>query len=228
MNSQNNQHEWKNNSATDGTTGRTSLRDRRRNQKQQLLYLVQLALLTAVIMVLHFSGVAIPAFGTKISLVLIPIALGAMLLGPTAGAVLGFIYGLTVYVSLGVMHMDPFTGFLFDNNPIMTFLICTVKTTAAGLLAGLVYRALSKKNILLAVFITAALVPTVNTGVFVLGCFLIYNTISQIAASSGYSGVYFILIVCAGVNYLLELAINMIFSPALERIIRAVSKKVHR
>jgi hypothetical protein len=68
----------------------------------------------------------------------------------------------------------------------------------------------------------------VNTGVFVLGCFLIYNTISQIAASSGYSGVYFILIVCAGVNYLLELAINMIFSPALERIIRAVSKKVHR
>ena len=73
----------------DGTDGRTTtLRDRRRKQKQSILYLVQLALLTAVIMVLHFSGVAIPAFGTKISLVLIPIALGAMLLGPTAGAIL--------------------------------------------------------------------------------------------------------------------------------------------
>ena len=93
----NNPNEWKNPSAPDGTEGRTAptLRDRRRKQKQNILYLVQLALLTAVIMVLHFSGVAIPAFGTKISLVLIPIALGAMLLGPVAGAILGLIYGCT-------------------------------------------------------------------------------------------------------------------------------------
>ena len=225
----NNQNEWTT-TQQDGTPGRTAptLRDRRRKQKQQILYLVQLALLTAVIMVLHFSGVAIPAFGTKISLVLIPIALGAMLLGPVAGAILGFIYGMTVFISLGVMHMDPFTGFLFDQTPVMAALICTVKTTAAGLVAGFVYRALSKKNTLLAVFVAAALVPTVNTGVFVLGCFLIYNTISLVAASNGYSAVYFVLIVCAGVNYALELAINLIFSPALERITRILSKRIRR
>ena len=204
------------------------LRDRRRTQKQRVLYLVQMALLTAIIMALHFSGVAIPAFGTKISLVLIPIAMGAMLLGPAAGAILGFVYGVTVFVSLGVLHMDPFTAILFDNNPVMTFLICTVKTTAAGLVAGYVYRALSKKNALLAVFVAAALVPTINTGVFVLGCFIIYNTISQVAAGNGYSPVYFILIVCAGVNYALELAINLIFSPALERITRVFTKRIRR
>ena len=226
----NNPNEWKNPSAPDGTEGRTAptLRDRRRKQKQNILYLVQLALLTAVIMVLHFSGVAIPAFGTKISLVLIPIALGAMLLGPVAGAILGFIYGMTVFISLGVMHMDPFTGFLFDNTPIMAALICTVKTTAAGLAAGWVYRVLSKKSVWLAVFVAAALVPTVNTGIFVLGCFLIYSTISEFAAGAGYSAVYFILIVCAGINYLLELAINLIFSPALERLVRLLSKKIRR
>lgn len=204
------------------------LRDRRRTQKQRVLYLVQMALLTAIIMALHFSGVAIPAFGTKISLVLIPIAMGAMLLGPAAGAILGFVYGVTVFVSLGVLHMDPFTAILFDNNPVMTFLICTVKTTAAGLVAGYVYRALSKKNALLSVFVAAALVPTINTGVFVLGCFIIYNTISQVAAGNGYSPVYFILIVCAGVNYALELAINLIFSPALERITRVFTKRIRR
>ena len=204
------------------------LRDRRRTQKQRVLYLVQMALLTAVIMALHFSGVAIPAFGTKISLVLIPIAMGAMLLGPAAGAILGFVYGVTVFVSLGVLHMDHFTAILFDNNPVMTFLICTVKTTAAGLVAGYVYRALYKKNALLAVFVAAALVPTINTGVFVLGCFIIYNTISQVAAGNGYAPVYFILIVCAGVNYALELAINLIFSPALERITRVFTKRIRR
>ena len=225
----NNQNE-RNAAREDGTVGRTTptLRDRRRKQKQQILYLVQLALLTAVIMALHFSGVAIPAFGTKISLVLIPIALGSMLLGPAAGAILGFIYGMTVFVTLGVMHMDPFTGFLFDNTPVMAALICTVKTTAAGFVAGWVYRVLSKKNVWLAVFVAAALVPTVNTGVFVLGCFLIYSTISEFAAGAGYSAVYFILIVCAGVNYVLELAINLIFSPALERLVRLLSKKLRR
>lgn len=228
----NNQNEWKNPSATDGTEGRTAptLRDRRRKQKQSILYLVQLALLTAVIMVLHFSGVAIPAFGTKISLVLIPIALGAMLLGPVAGAILGFIYGMTVFISLGVLHMDPFTGFLFDQTPIMAALICTVKTTAAGFVAGWVYRVLSKKNVLLAVFVAAALVPTINTGLFVLGCFIIMGTINDYIASQGggFSAVYFILILCAGINYLLELAINLIFSPALERLVRLLSKKLRR
>ena len=225
----NNQNE-RNVAREDGTVGRTTptLRDRRRKQKQQILYLVQLALLTAVIMALHFSGVAIPAFGTKISLVLIPIALGAMLLGPAAGAILGFIYGMTVFVTLGVMHMDPFTGFLFDNTPVMAALICTVKTTAAGFVTGWVYRALSKKSVWLAVFVATALVPTVNTGVFVLGCFLIYSTISEFAAGAGYSAVYFILIICAGINYLLELAINIIFSPALERLVRLLSKKIRR
>ena len=145
-----------NNNRNEQITPTMTLRNRRRSQKQRVLYLVQMALLTAIIMALHFSGVAIPAFGTKISLVLIPIALGAMLLGPTAGAILGFIYGATVFITLGVMHMDPFTAFLFDSNPIATFLICTVKTTAAGLVAGFVYRALSKKNVWLAVIVASA------------------------------------------------------------------------
>lgn len=200
----------------------------RAKRKQSVLQLVQFALLTAVTMVLHFSGVAIPAFGTKISLVLIPLALCAMLLGPVFGAVLGFIYGATVFISLGVMHMDPFTGFLFDSAPVATFLICTIKTTAAGLLAGWVYKLLQSKSQPLAIFVAAALVPTVNTGIFVIGCFAIYNVISQVAVSNGYSTVYFILIVCAGVNYALELAVNMIFAPALERIVSLVRKQIKK
>ena len=200
----------------------------RATRKQAILKLVQFALLTAVTMVLHFSGAAIPAFGTKISLVLIPLALCAMLLGPAYGAILGFIYGMTVFVSLGVMHLDPFTGFLFDSAPVATFLICTVKSTAAGFVAGWVYNLLSKKNTLVAVFVASALVPTINTGIFVIGCFAIYNVISQVAAGAGYSPVYFILIVCAGANYALELAVNLILAPALERVIRLVRKQIKK
>ena len=197
-------------------------------RKQSILKLVQFALLTAITMVLHFSGAAIPAFGTKISLVLIPLALCAMLLGPAYGAFLGFIYGTTVFVSLGVMHLDAMTGFMFDNTPVVTALICIVKTTAAGFVAGWVYKLLETKNQLVAVFVAAALVPTVNTGLFILGCLCILGTIESFLASVSlaYSGVYFIMIVCAGVNYALELAVNVIFAPALERIIRLVRKQI--
>ena len=230
----NNQNERMNPSTqSDGTTGRTTALSRRRKQKQQVLYLVQLALLTALILVLQFTGVAIrlPIPGTtNISLVLIPIALGAMLLGPAAGAFLGFVFGLVVYVTGGVMHMDFFTGFLFDNNPIITAGICLIKSTLAGFLAGLVYRLLSTKSILLAVFVAAALVPLVNTAVFCLGCLVILNTIKDLMSAAGIGGtaVYFIFIGCAGLNFICELAVNMIFSPALERIIRFVSKKTRR
>lgn len=199
-------------------------------RKQSALHLVQFALLSAITIVLHFSGATIPAFGTKISLVLIPLALCAMLLGPVYGAALGFIYGATVFISLGVMHLDFFTGFLFDNAPVMAALICLVKTTAAGLAAGWIYKLLQNKNQLLAVFLAAAIVPTVNTGIFVIGCLCILGTIESFISHAGlaYSGVYFIMIVCAGINYALELAVNLIFAPALERIIRLVRKQIKK
>ena len=230
----NNQNERNNPSTqTDGTTGRTTALSRRRKQKQQVLYLVQLALLTALILVLQFTGVAIrlPIPGaTNISLVLIPIALGAMLMGPAAGAFLGFVFGLVVYISGGVMHMDFFTGFLFDNNPVVTAGICLIKSTLAGFLGGIVYRLLSKKSSLLAVFVSAAIVPLVNTGVFCLGCLVILDTIKGVMSAAGIGGtaVHFIFIGCAGLNFIFELAVNMIFSPALERIIRFVTKKARR
>ena len=202
-------------------------------RKQAVLKMVQLALLTAIILVLQFTGVAIrlPIPGaTNISLVLIPIALGAMLLGPVAGAFLGLVFGLVVYITGGVMHMDPFTAFLFDNNPIVTAGICIVKSTLAGFLGGIVYRLLSKKSILLAVFVSAAIVPLVNTGVFCLGCLVILDTIKGVMSAAGIGGtaVHFIFIGCAGLNFIFELAVNMIFSPALERIIRFVTKKARR
>ena len=226
----NNQNERMNPSTqSDGTAGRTAPMSRRRKQKQQVLYLVQLALLTALILVLQFAGVAIrlPIPGaTNVSLVLIPIALGAMLLGPAAGAFLGFVFGLVVYVTGGVMHMDFFTGFLFDNNPIVTAGICLVKSTLAGFLAGWVYRLLSQKNGILAVFVAAAIVPLVNTAVFCLGCLVILDTIKGVMSAAGIGGtaVHFIFIGCAGLNFLFELAVNMIFSPALAGLIRTITK----
>ncbi len=195
---------------------------------QSLLRMVQLAILTAVVLVLQTAGIAIPnpLGGTPISLVLIPIALGAMILGPGAGAWLGFVFGAEVYITLGVMHMDPlFTGVMFDQHPIITALICLGKSTLAGYAAGMAYRLLSRKNEWLAIFVTAAITPIVNTGIFVLGCLSIFGTMEQLAPA-GQSVLYFLVIGCAGFNFIFEFAVNMIFAPALRRIIHIVQKRV--
>ena len=153
--------------------------------------MTSLAVLTAVVLVLQLTGttIRIPFLSTSVSLVLIPITLGAILLGPLAGAFLGFVFGAVVYVSGGVLGMDPFTLLLFQQHPIITAGICLLKSTLAGFLAGLAYRLLcprkevnteeSKNNAfgkisrsLLAVFVAAAVTPIVNTGIFILGCYV--------------------------------------------------------
>lgn len=202
-------------------------------RNQSILYMVELAVLTAIVVVLQLTGAAIkiPVLGTNVSLVLIPIALGAMVLGPAAGAWLGFVFGAITYFVGGVMGLDPFTNFLFVNHPVITALICFVKSTLAGFLAGWVYRLLQRRNEILAVFLAAILVPVVNTGVFVLGCFTIMDTINSFAITNQLMGpndstVYFIFIGLAGINFLLEFAVNVILAPALQRIIHIVSKRI--
>ncbi len=201
-----------------------------RTRNQNVLKMVQLAILTAVVLVLQLAGIAIPnpLGGTPISLVLIPIVLGAMILGPGAGAWLGFVFGAEVYITLGVMHLDPaFTGVMFDQHPILTAFICLGKSTLAGFLAGWAYRLVSKKNEIVAVFLAAAVTPIVNTGIFVLGSLLMFDTMQHLAGE-GKSVLYYLLILCAGFNFVFEFAVNMIFAPALQRIIHIVTKRVSR
>ena len=206
----------------------------KQTQIQKIRQMVLLAVLTAMVMVLQLAGnyVRLPIMGTTVSLVLIPIALGAMLLGPAAGAWLGLVFGAVVYIQCGVMGMDAFTAFLFNAHPIATLLICVVKSTLAGFLAGLVYKLLKNKNEILAVFLAAAVTPIVNTGVFIIGCFAILSTIeSFIAVNQEFfgdvSGVYFLFIVCAGINFVFEFILNMVMAPAIERIIHIFARRRH-
>ena len=193
--------------------------------------MAQLAILTAIVLVLQLAGIGIklPFLATPVSLVLIPIALGAMLLGPAAGAWLGFVFGMVVFITCGVMGMDPlFTGVLFANNPVMTAIICIVKSTAAGFIAGLLFRFLNKVNSILAVFVSAAIVPVINTGLFILGCLMISDTIAANFVGEGSTVIYFLVVVCAGFNFIFEFLVNLLFSPAIHRIIEVVSKRLKK
>lgn len=181
--------------------------------------LVGVGLLTAIVVVLQAVAVAIRPTGLfNISLVLVPIVVGAALYGYKAGAWLGFVF------SAIVLFTDS-AAFMAVNVP-GTIITVFVKGTVAGLVAGLVYLALEKKNRYAAVIAAAIACPLTNTGLFLVGCVLFFmDTINGWAAAAGYAnaGTYMIMAL-VGVNFLVELVLNIILSSAIIRIIN-ISKR---
>ena len=201
------------------------------NRKQSILYLVELALLTAIVLVLQLTGFAVrlPFLTTPVSLVGIPIALGAMLLGPKAGAWLGFVFGAEVAIVLGMLGQDPFfTGILFQDHPILTTLLCVGKGTLAGLASGLLFKYLKKGPAVLRVILASMAVPVVNTAIFILGSYTMMDTFKSNFLGDGTGMFYFLVIGCAGVNFLCEFAINTVFSPVLHRLLDILGKRLQR
>lgn len=182
--------------------------------------LVGVALFTAIVVVLQLVGSFIKLGTFSISLVLVPIVIGAALYGVGAGTWLGFVFGFTVLVS------GDAAAFLAIN-PVGAVIVCLAKGMLAGLCAGLVYKAIEKKNATVAVATSAIVCPVVNTGVFLIGCALFFmDTIRGWAEALGFGSnvVAYMIIGLVGANFLLELLVNLILGPAIVRLIH-IGKK---
>lgn len=189
--------------------------------RNRTLYLTQLATLSAMVLFLQLAGVTVRIGATPVSLVLLPIVLGAVLLGPLAGAWLGFLFGAEVLIVLGVMGADPFTATLFLDHPLLTSLLCIGKGVAAGLVPALIFRALKDKWKTLALFLAAASAPIANTGLFILGSYTMMDTF-QSNFLGEHSMFYFLVIICAGWNFIFEFLLNLVCAPILARVLGAI------
>ncbi len=182
-----------------------------------------LGVLLALVVVLQVFGSYFKIGATPLSFVLVPIILGGILCGAWGGAFLGFAFGVIVVVQ-GLTGVDGFTMILLEEHPIYTTLLCLVKGTAAGVVAGLLYRWISKKSVYGGVFAAAIAAPIVNTGLFILGALAFLQDSLRANFIDGQTVVYFLIIVCAGINFLVELAINLVCVPALHSVIRVVKR----
>lgn len=183
--------------------------------------IVGLGLFTAIVFVLQMLGAFIRFGPFSISLVLVPIVVGAALYGAIGGAWLGFVFGMAVIIS------GDAAAFLVVN-PLGTVATVLVKGIAAGLGAGLVYKLAAQKNRYVAVGASAIVSPILNTGVFLIGCLLFFlPTIAGWASAEGYGGnaVQYLIFVMVGLNFLVEMAINVVLCPVILRILRAAGLK---
>lgn len=182
--------------------------------------LVLLALFTAVVAVLSYFGGFIKIGGlASISLTLIPVVLGAALLGPKAGAWLGAVSGAVFFLTADAV-------FWLGLSVHGTIITVMVKGIVAGLLAGLTYKLLKGVNPYLAVIVSAIVCPTVNTAIFLLGCLIFFvDTVTAGAVAEEMSVGGYLIVFFVGLNFVFELLLNILVSPALFRIIKLGKKE---
>ncbi len=179
-----------------------------------------LGVLTALIIVLQVLGSNIVVFGTvRLSFVLVPIVLGAIMLGVRGGVFLGFVFGL-ITIIMGAVGADPFTYVLLNESPFLCVATCLVKAVCAGLISALAYKAVSGRNKTIALFVSAIVAPVVNTGLFILGALAMGNVLNDNFVADGETLIHFLIIGCAGINFLVELLINVVLAPALKVVLK--------
>lgn len=143
---------------------------------KKVLFLTQTAILTAIIFLMSFTPIGYLKVGfVEITFLVIPVAVGAILLGPAAGTFLGFMFGVSSFIQC-------FTGSVFGAallsiNPVFTALFCIVPRTLMGFLASVIfrgmYKATKKGNISCAVASLSASV--LNTLLFILFLILFFG-----------------------------------------------------
>ena len=193
----------------------------RKNGKLNTTYMVEMALLIAIILIMAFTPIGyIKTFGLEITLIVVPVAVGAVVLGPAAGAILGGVFGLTSFIQC--FGMSAFGAMLLSINPEGTFVVCFVTRLVMGWLTGLIAQGLKKVKALkgASVFIANLCCPLLNTLLFMTTLILFfYQTefIQGLAKNMKVANPFAFVIAFVGVNGLVEAAACFVVGSAITK-----------
>lgn len=182
--------------------------------------LTGLAIFTAIIVVLQILATFIKFGPVSITLALAPIIIGAAIYGASAGAYLGFVLAAVVLIS-GLLGWDGgFVMYLMSLSPIGVILTIFLKSTAAGYLSGVTYRAIAKKSEKAASIVSGIVCPVVNTGLFVACMFIFFfGVLNDMATGAGKNMIAYIIFGLCGINFVIELVVNLALSSVITHVV---------
>ena len=190
--------------------------------------MIYTAMLAAVVVILQmFFSIPIGIFA--ITLTLVPVMLGAILFGPASGAFLGGVFGVVVAFQVISGAAGAASTLMLTQAPVTTVVLCILKGAVAGLVSGLVYKAIIKtQKTNLAVILSAVACPIVNTGIFCLGLTVFYNNLlNEWSLAGGYASAFtFIILGLIGLNFVIEFAVNVLLIPVALRMIKIVKRLI--
>ena len=190
-------------------------------------YLVELALMVTIIFVMAFTPLGyFRTLGLSITFLTVPVAVGAMILGPVGGAICGLAFGITSFMQC--FGMGAFGTMLFSINPLGTAFVCIVPRILEGWLTGLIFKAIRQKMKNGAYLVASLACPFLNTLFFMSTLVLIfYHTdyIQGFVTSLGVSTPFTFVLAVVGAQGLIEAVVCFILAGAISR---ALSAALHR
>lgn len=205
--------------AKTGTSGRT-------------LFLVETAVLAAIVLLMAFTPIGYIKTGAlEITLIVIPVTVGAVVLGPVGGLILGTVFGLTSFIQC--FGLSLFGAALLAVNPVATFIVCVPTRMLMGWLTGIIYKAIRKpnENSVAALPVASVCGPLLNTLFFMstlVICFYRTDYIQGFVQALGAKNPFTFVLLFVGINGLIEAIVGIIVSTAVGKALLVANARAAR
>lgn len=169
--------------------------------------MVLLAMLSGILLVMSFTPLGYLNIGPlAISLNMIPVAIGAVALGPGGGAFLGAVFGITSCLQcVGIGGTSAMGVILFEISPVLTIIQRFVTRVLAGWLTGVVYRGLRRQHISCATYVAGFGAALFNTIFFMAALVLLFGQTEYLQGLIAGRNILVFALSFVGINALVEM-----------------------
>ena len=175
-----------------------------------------LAMLVAVLVVLAYVNIPMP-MGLSITFNMIPVAVAAMAMGLTGGMIVGGAFGLISFLQcFGIFGSSALGAALVNVSPVLMFIQRFVSRLLVGVLAALVWRAMGRTRVPLAVrgAVTGFSAAFFNTLFFMVLLVLFFGHTEKLAGPIAEKGVFLYIVTSVGINAVVEMAVAALVTGA--------------
>ena len=206
-------------------------------KKTNVRYLTELALLVAILLMMQVTGLAmIPLPGQYASIMTVPVAVGAMLLGPLAGGVLGGVMGgISFYTAVRTGFATLITaGYTGGIVVLISAINCFIPRILMGICTGWIYRLVDRidKTNTIDCFLGGLCAPVLNTIFYMSVLVVVYlnapmleNLLGEELMEKFQSNVLVFVAAYVGVQALIEAGVGCVISGAITKALRVVLKR---
>ena len=202
---------------------------KQQGNKGNVLWMTELALMAAIVIIMTFTPLGYLRVGAiEVTFIVIPVAVGAVMLGVKGGAILGLIFGLTSFAQC--FGMSAFGTMLFGVNPVGTAFACIVPRICVGVVPALLYKIFRKidKKDGWSIAVSCLLSPLTNTALYLACvCFIFQKEMMEMYKYTGKGGLHFLFWVFAlvALNAILEAVSSLFIGTAICKTLKKVFRQ---
>ena len=177
-----------------------------------------LGLMSGILLLMAYTPLGYLNIGPlAVTFNVIPVAICAVVLGPTGGGVAGAVFGLTSFLqAMGIGGTSALGAALFQINPFLSAVQCFVPRILDGLLIGYIFRGMRRKtNVYVSCAVTGFFSAFLNTLFFMSALIVMFGNTEVVQNLMGGRNVIIGCCLMVGVNAICEMVSSTILTAAV-------------